>query len=256
MGNKNTIQIKELVLGEGMPKICVPMIGRDYDQLMEEADFLMSADADMVEWRVDFFKDIHNMEKIKAALQSIRSVLSEVPLIFTFRSAKEGGEQELSSADYFQLNREIAATGQIDVMDIELFNKEEDIRELVEFAHRHKVKVIISNHDFEKTPNKEELISRLCKAQDLKADLPKIAVMPKSPGDVLTLLDATYTMNETYATRPIITMSMAGQGVVSRLAGEIFGSAMTFGSAKNTSAPGQVNVDELRKVLSLFHKNL
>ncbi len=62
-------------------------------------------------------------------------------------------------------------------------------------------------------------------------------------------------MNEQYADRPIITMSMAGKGVISRLAGELFGSALTFGSAKRASAPGQVPVTELRKVLSLLHES-
>jgi 3-dehydroquinate dehydratase I len=63
-------------------------------------------------------------------------------------------------------------------------------------------------------------------------------------------------MNEQYADRPIITMSMAGMGVISRLAGEIFGSALTFGAAKKASAPGQVPVTELRRTLSLINSSL
>ena len=61
--------------------------------------------------------------------------------------------------------------------------------------------------------------------QDYGADIPKMAVMPKSKQDVLTLLSATLEMSEQFADRPIITMSMAGTGVVSRLTGETFGSA-------------------------------
>ncbi|STS80155.1 3-dehydroquinate dehydratase [Klebsiella pneumoniae] len=67
----------------------------------------------------------------------------------------------------------------------------------------------MSNHDFHKTPAQEDIIYRLRRMQDLGADLPKIAVMPQSPQDVLTLLAATLTMKEKYATRPLITMSMA-----------------------------------------------
>ena len=118
------------------------------------------------------------------------------------------------------------------------------------------VYVIVSNHDFDKTPAKEEIIARLRKAQELGADLPKIAVMPRNAADVLTLLEATNTMFEQYADRPIITMSMAGKGIVSRLAGEIFGSALTFGAAKKASAPGQVPVTELRNILSLINRSL
>jgi len=80
--------------------------------------------------------------------------------------------------------------------------------------------------------------------------------MPKDAGDVLTLLEATHIMKEKYADRPIITMSMAGAGVISRLSGEIFGSALTFGAAHKPSAPGQVAVAELRQTLSLLHRSL
>ncbi len=58
--------------------------------------------------------------------------------------------------------------------------------------------------------------------QDLGADLPKIAVMPQSPQDVLTLLAATLTMKEKYATRPLITMSMGKSGGVSRVTGRLW----------------------------------
>lgn len=79
----------------------------------------------------------------------------------------------------------------------------------------------MSSHDFKGTPSKEVIIERMTTMQKLGADIPKIAVMPSSPADVLTLLDATYTMYSTYADRPIITMAMAKAGIVSRMAGEI-----------------------------------
>ena len=90
--------------------------------------------------------------------------------------------------------------------------------------------------------------------QFLWADIPKIAVMPQNRKDVLTLLAATEEMATNYADRPIITMSMAGTGVISRLCGEVFGSSMTFGAAKKASAPGQMGVNDLSTVLDLLHK--
>ena len=97
---------------------------------------------------------------------------------------------------------------------------------------------------------------RLCMMQDYGADIPKMAVMPRNKQDVLTLLSATLEMSEQFADRPIITMSMAGTGVVSRLTGETFGSALTFGAATKASAPGQINVNELERVLDIIHKSL
>ena len=78
--------------------------------------------------------------------------------------------------------------------------------------------------------------------------------MPQSTSDVLTLLAATLEMQEQYADRPIITMSMANTGVISRLAGEVFGSAATFGAVKKASAPGQISVNDLRTVLTILHQ--
>lgn len=48
--------------------------------------------------------------------------------------------------------------------------------------------------------------------QELGADISKIAVMPQSTEDVLTLLSATEEMRRCYADRPVLTMSMAGTG--------------------------------------------
>lgn len=249
------VKVKDIRIGEGAPKICVPMVGETLEQLKEEAAYLRTLDLDIVEWRVDFFEHVEDLEQVRAALQEIRSILANIPLVFTFRSAREGGEKEISAASYVKLNRAIAETGQVDIIDVELFNEEADVKTLVEAAHQHKVAVIISNHDFHKTPPKEEIISRLRKAQELGGDLPKIAVMPTNTADVLTLLDATRTMAEEYADRPIITMSMAGKGVVSRLTGELFGSALTFGAAKKASAPGQIPVTELREILTVLHRH-
>ncbi|PLS05840.1 type I 3-dehydroquinate dehydratase [Neobacillus cucumis] len=253
---KKIIEVRGTTIGEGAPKICVPMVGLTLEQLIEEANYLKTLDLDVVEWRVDFFENVEEIEKVKEALIQIREILSGIPLVFTFRSAKEGGEKEVSDAFYFGLNKNIVKTGLVDIVDVELFNEENEVKALIDAAHAQKVFVIISNHDFHGTPSKEEIISRLRKAQELDGDLPKIAVMPKSTSDVLTLLDATATMNEQYADRPIITMSMSGKGVISRLAGEIFGSALTFGAAKKASAPGQVAVKELRNVLNLLHTSL
>lgn len=89
--------------------------------------------------------------------------------------------------------------------------------------------------------------------QDMGADIPKIAVMPQSKKDVLTLLSATEEMTRCHATSPIITMSMADTGVLSRLCGEVFGSSMTFAAANKISAPGQMDVDDVNTVLTLLH---
>lgn len=252
---KKTVVVRDLILGEGMPKICVPLVGKTRENIIEGAKELQDIKLDLVEWRVDHYVDVLDIEKVKETLVELREVLGNTPILFTFRSLKEGGEKEVSVEYYAKLNKEISATKNVDLIDVELFTGDEIVKEIVEYAHENEVKVVMSNHDFFKTPSKEEIVSRLCKMQDLGADLPKIAVMPQNTTDVLTLLCATDEMVTKFAKTPIITMSMAGLGVISRLAGETFGSALTFGAAKEASAPGQVAVDKLSKILEVLHES-
>ena len=171
----------------------------------------------------------------------------------TFRTSKEGGEKAIEDEVYADINIKAAQTGYVDMVDVEVFTGDEIVKKIIDGAHAAGVKVVASNHDFFKTPDKDDIVGRLRKMQDLGADIPKIAVMPQNKKDVLTLLAATEEMANEYADRPIITMSMAGTGVISRLAGEVFGSALTFGAAAKASAPGQMGVQDLKQVLTLLH---
>lgn len=252
----NTIKIRNIEIGAGIPKICVPIVGVTREEILKAAEMIRSAKADVVEWRVDWYEDIFDFSKMEETLKMLREVLGEIPLLFTFRTSKEGGEKEIDTETYVALNKKAAQTGLADLVDVEAFTGDEAVKEVISAAHECGVKVIASNHDFHKTPEKEEIVRRLCKMQELGADIPKIAVMPQNKKDVLTLLAATEEMTSEHANRPIITMSMSGMGVISRLCGEVFGSALTFGAAGKASAPGQMGVEDLETVLELLHKSL
>lgn len=254
--NMNTVKVKNVILGDGIPKICVPIVAKTKEEIIEEALSLANIHVDIVEWRVDWFDDIEDIEKVKDVLKDLVCALNNIPLLFTFRTSKEGGEKTINSKAYVELNKIVAATGLVDLIDVEVFTGDDAVKGIIKSAHAAGVKVIASNHDFEKTPSKEDIIYRLRKMQDLGADISKIAVMPKCKLDVLELLEATVIMSEKYADRPIITMSMAEMGVISRLTGEVFGSALTFGAAKKVSAPGQIGAEELYGVLKLLHNSI
>ena len=249
-----TVTVKNLVIGEGAPKIIVSLMGKDNATVKSEALAYREADFDILEWRVDHFTEVSSVDAVLEAARAIRDVMADKPLLFTFRSAKEGGEQALAVENYIALNRAAVDSGLVDMIDLELFTGDELIKVTVEYAHAKNVAVIMSNHDFHKTPAAQEIVLRLRKMQELGADIPKIALMPQNKTDVLTLLGATLEMQERYADRPIITMSMAKTGVISRLSGEVFGSAATFGAVKKASAPGQISVTDLRTVLTILHQ--
>ncbi|EBO8960638.1 type I 3-dehydroquinate dehydratase [Salmonella enterica subsp. enterica serovar Montevideo] len=248
-----TVTVKNLIIGEGMPKIIVSLMGRDINSVKAEALAYREATFDILEWRVDHFMDIASTQSVLTAARVIRDAMPDIPLLFTFRSAKEGGEQTITTQHYLTLNRAAIDSGLVDMIDLELFTGDADVKATVDYAHAHNVYVVMSNHDFHHTPSAEEMVLRLRKMQALGADIPKIAVMPQSKHDVLTLLTATLEMQQHYADRPVITMSMAKEGVISRLAGEVFGSAATFGAVKQASAPGQIAVNDLRSVLMILH---
>ena len=252
----NSIEVRNLKIGEGIPKICTPIVGVTKEDIIAEAKTFDSIPADVAEWRVDWFEHVFDIEKVKEVLAELRAVLKETPILFTFRTSKEGGEKAIAPEAYAALNKAAAQTGYVDLVDVEVFTGDEIVKEIIEAAHAAGVKVVASNHDFDKTPDKDDIVERLCKMQELGADIPKIAVMPQNKKDVLTLLAATEEMYREHADRPIITMSMSGTGVISRLCGEVFGSALTFGAAKKASAPGQMGVEDLAQVLSLLHKAL
>ncbi|MBY6825584.1 type I 3-dehydroquinate dehydratase, partial [Clostridium botulinum] len=179
-------------------------VGKTNEEILTEAENLKTLKLDLVEWRVDHYKDVEDIEKVKEILSKLRETVKDLPILFTFRSAKEGGEKEVSTEYYAKLNKNIAETGMVDLIYVELFTGDDVVIDIVDYAHEKNIKVVMSNHDFDKTPNKEEIIKRLCRMQELNADLPKIAVMPQSTTDVLTLLCATDDMVTKYATRPII----------------------------------------------------
>ena len=275
-----TVKIRGVEIGAGIPKICVPIVGTAKKEILEQAAALRTVPADMAEWRIDWFENVYDFEALSDVLKELRAVLGDLPLLMTFRTSGEGGEKAIAPEAYAELNIRAARTGLIDLVDVELFTgggiDPEDVgrasengpgqaytaqsagngivRRIIREAHAANVFVVASSHVFDRTPDKEELIRRLRLMQDLDADILKIAVMPGCRKDVLTLLAATEEMTSVYADRPVVTMSMAGAGVISRLCGEVFGSAITFGAAGRTSAPGQMDARDLRTALELIHK--
>ncbi|HBB1288514.1 TPA: type I 3-dehydroquinate dehydratase, partial [Escherichia coli] len=160
-----TVTVKDLVIGTGAPKIIVSLMAKDIASVKSEALAYREADFDILEWRVDHYADLSNVESVMAAAKILRETMPEKPLLFTFRSAKEGGEQAISTEAYIALNRAAIDSGLVDMIDLELFTGDDQVKETVAYAHAHDVKVVMSNHDFHKTPEAEEIIARLRKMQ-------------------------------------------------------------------------------------------
>lgn len=249
----NSVTVRNLEIGAGAPKIIVPIVARSTEEILRKAKELLSYSVDLVEWRADFYDRISDPAESVATARALNRILKSIPILFTFRTKKEGGDKEISMSAYTALNKALADSGAVDLIDVEIFSGDAVVRENIANIHAAGVKVVGSNHDFLGTPEKADIIYRLRVMQDYGADIPKIAVMPKTPADVITLLDATQEMHNKYADRPILTMSMSPMGVISRVCGDAFGSCMTFGAVGQVSAPGQIPVEKLEAVLSILH---
>ncbi len=245
----NSVKVRDLVIGEGKPKIIVPIAASARKEILDAAKGLDYDRIDAVEWRADWFDEVFDTDKVLDLLQELRAVLKNTPLLMTFRTQAEGGKKEIDKDTYIRLNLVAARSGLVDLVDAEIFTGDDAVRKIIDGAHEAGVKVIASSHDFDRTPSQSDLVGRMQKMQDMNADILKIAVMPENKKDVLTLLAATEEMASDFADRPLITMSMGPMGVISRLAGEVFGSSMTFGCVGKASAPGQIDAADLGIIL-------
>ena len=246
-----SVNIKNVKLGEGTTKICVPIIGKTVDEICQEAMEISNIQADIVEWRVDFYEDVMSTSKVLEVILRLVEILKDKPVLFTFRTKVEGGEKDIDESAYINLVKEVINQNVVGAVDVELFKGENVLEQIATYANSYDVKVIASNRDFNKTPDKEEIKRRLLLMKDKGAHVSKMAVMPQSEADVLTLLSATEEVSRENENITVITMSMGKLGVISRLGGGVFGSAMTFGARNeaSASAPGQIEVGELKGIL-------
>ena len=252
-----TVNVKNVAIGTGRPKIIVPIAARTSAEALAAARLLAGEDAlDLIEFRVDYLDIALDAARLVRLTVQVAEIAAGKPVLVTVRTQAEGGATALDDAGYADFYSAVLREGRADLIDVELMRDEAVVRRLVDEANRAGVAVVMSNHDFAATAPTEELVGRLRRMQALDADILKIATMPLDAGDVLKLLNATWVMHSQYADRPLITMSMAGKGLISRLSGELFGSAATFGMVGQASAPGQLALPELRTVLELVSRSL
>lgn len=246
-----TCMIKDICIGEGKPKVCLPIVGQSESEIYQQIESFQNLNFDLIELRIDFYKDVRNFQKVIDVLMKVRK-LTDKPILLTYRSLKEGGQIQLSDEEYLKLITVVCEKGCVDLVDIELMSGNALVYQLVEIAHNNHVKVIMSNHDFHQTPAYGEMMDRLEKMEVLGADICKLAVMPLTYKDVISLLNVTTEMSHKLHT-PLVTMSMGELGVISRITGELTGSAITFASAGKASAPGQIEVEDMQMILGAVH---
>lgn len=239
------IMLKNKVFGGNKPLICVPLISIDQISLINDIDEVISLEPDVIEWRLDYFEDFKDFSKVNKILKLLKSKAGEIPIIFTCRSHFEGGYRKIEDEIRLELFKNVIESGNADAVDVELAFGREKIDDIKSLKAKNGVRLILSYHNFSETPSEEFIIEKIKNQISSGADIAKVAVMPNNQGDVLKLLNATYRARMR-VTNPLITISMDSLGIISRLAGWMFGSDMTFAAGDKASAPGQVPIGEMR----------
>ncbi|HXF82067.1 MAG TPA: type I 3-dehydroquinate dehydratase [bacterium] len=225
---------------------CVPLTARDRGALVDQARALAALRPDCIEWRADFVADLTPAD-VPALLQDVAAA-APIPLIFTNRLAGEGGHRIQEEDRRVAILTAAAATGTPALVDVELATPPPLAARVTEAAGRAGVAVIRSWHDFTATPAVQTLLGTLRTMQSAGAAVAKVAVTPRMPEDVLALLTAGLEARRTFLEIPCILMSMGALGGVSRFAGH-FGSDLTFAVGLEASAPGQMDLELMRRGL-------
>lgn len=241
--------VKNLNIGEFPVKTIVPITAKTKQQALEQAQMIAeNPNADMAEFRIDLLDFASDTKAVIALGKELNQVLKNKPLIATIRTANEGGKLKVSDAEYEKIYSEYLKQPFMQLLDIEMFRDQAQVEKLTQRAHQKNVLVIMSNHDFDKTPAQQDIEQRLLKQDQMGADILKIAVMPKSKQDVLTLMNATLNVSRK-SKKPLLTMSMGRLGTISRIATANMGGSMSFGMIGEASAPGQIDVAQLKQFL-------
>ncbi len=245
-------------------KICMPITGNSKNEIIRQMEKAMASKCGMIEWRADYFwagypmggkRDheiildmldiICKMSKNAEAKNPSEGDIIDKSVIFTLRTKEEGGKAHLRRSTYMQLIRDVIQKSLTDMVDIELLdeNGTEDrarLEFIIDMAHEAGKKVILSNHDFAKTPDMEVITGRMDAMKELGADIVKVAYMPCDDLDVDILMDAAGSMKKKNPETLLVAISMGERGKRTRDGSEAYEPAIFFVSGPGgSSAPGQ-----------------
>lgn len=237
------------VLAQLPVKTIVPITAKTKEQAIAQAKVIAAnQDADLAEFRIDLLDFAADSKQVISLGHELKKILGDKPMIATIRTHNEGGKLTISDADYGKTYQAYLKQPFMDMLDVEMFRDQQVVKNTVKLAHDKKVLIVMSNHDFQKTPNEDEIVKRLLKQDELGADILKIAVMPQSKQDVFTLMNATLKVSQ-QSKKPLLTMSMGKLGTISRIATANMGGSFSFGMIGEASAPGQIDVTQLKQFL-------
>jgi 3-dehydroquinate dehydratase-1 len=245
------LRIRDIDYGGAKPLFCIPLVPVDLESLTDQAKTASALNPDLVEWRADFFREA-TPGALGDAARLLRNIVMDTAVIFTLRVKHEGGAQDQPQPLRARLIEAVLRSGTVDIVDLELATDAAMLSRLMAIARECGVRVLLAVHNFDETPPTDALLDQIRAMEARGADIAKFAVMPRSREDVLRVLQVTAMARREFPDLPLATMAMGPLGVVSRVAGFLFGSDMAFAVGKTASAPGQIPIEEARQMTDLL----
>ena len=234
-------------LGDKDVNLCVPITETTYEGVMKKINLLKKIDVDMIEWRIDYYKEFADESSIATVSRVIKSNLKDKKLLCTIRTDKEGGGFKGDSNLYKSIYMQILDTGNTDLIDIEVFSMDRDFSDIINKAKSKKVDVIGSYHNFEKTPAVKSIYEMAKKIDSTKVDIIKLVFMPNCDKDVENVLNVMNHINEVVS-KPAVIISMSEIGKITRYRGLEIGTRINYLCFGKESAPGQIKLEEILNI--------
>lgn len=218
------------------PRICVSVSSTSPKELCRRAQRAEALSADLVEVRLD---ELGNHQEISTVAKSV-----EVPVVATNRPVSQKGSFVGPESERLSLLMD-AVEGGAAYLDIESSTSRLD--QVIETFRKTGAKIILSHHNYSRTPRLSELKSTLAKLQKNNSDLCKIVTTARSLEDNLTILSLLKTNRRNNS---LVSFAMGKPGVWSRILSPFYGADFTYASLKRglETAPGQPSISELRRI--------
>ena len=194
--------------------------------------------SDYVEVRLDFLKK----EQVPSALEIIKKDLNKI--VCTLRPKTEGGKFEGNEKERISIIKLISEYNPY-LLDIE-YNTLKKNKELLKYLKSTKTKLLVSWHDFKKTPKNTELQNKIKQMSKFSCNV-KIVSTAKSTDDSTRMLE----LYSKKGKNNLISFAMGDAGKISRILCLYLGSPYTYVSLGKAVAPGQFSIDEVNNIINL-----
>lgn len=222
------------------PRICAAITARTFKEAIKLAEIAEKDGADLLELRLDYLKELKSISDIVNS--------TSLPTILTLRKQEEGGKFRGSEKTRIQTILKAAEKG-FKYVDLELAT--DTLPKAVKELKKIGLKIIISSHNFTKTPSLPEMLRIINKEKKAGADICKLITTASTTADNTVCLNL---VSKVSKQADIICFAMGKLGVISRIFSPLVGAYLTFATPVKgrESASGQLTVKDMQKIYRLL----